>query len=317
MLRLLWLQIRVRGDAKAFCAVLLPEGGGEESCAVRERCPITVDKFPACGRLPGTVPAKLLVMILTAGSFQRHAVNLLLSRQIKTGGVTLIHVGTGRSAGFQLLLFPVNAAAHCPMAYHNIISPLDIALFHIIQGGARGIAASVAAVVVIFDALIVSNQLGGVNSGVVVQTGIPGLGIGLIFIVSTCVAPVTLVIVSVGGITIAAEEPREVVIELMLYAAPQHFIAVAVAIAVAAVRGIRLDVKPFGGLIGASSGNQRIAKPLVKGAVIGLIAVRTRAGVDLRTLSVGHGDDVHHPADRSGAVHRGARAADVFHPLDQ
>ena len=65
-------------------AVLLPEGGGEESCAVRERCPITVDKFPACGRLPGTVPAKLLVMILTAGSFQRHAVNLLLSRQIKT-----------------------------------------------------------------------------------------------------------------------------------------------------------------------------------------------------------------------------------------
>ena len=149
------------------------------------------------------------------------------------------------------------------------------------------------------------------------QTGIPGLGIGLIFIVSTCVAPVTLVIVSVGGITIAAEEPREVVIELMLYPAPQHFIAVAVAIAVAAVRGIRLDVKPFGGLIGASSGNQRIAKPLVKGAVIGLIAVRTRAGVDLRTLSVGHGDDVHHPADRSGAVHRGARAADVFHPLDQ
>ena len=58
------------------------------------------------------------------------------------------------------------------MAYHNIISPLDIALFHIIRG-ARGIAASVAAVVVIFDALIVSNQLGGVNSGVVVQTGIP------------------------------------------------------------------------------------------------------------------------------------------------
>ena len=47
--RLLWLQIRVRGDAKAFCAVLLPEGGGEESCAVRERCPITVDKFPAGG----------------------------------------------------------------------------------------------------------------------------------------------------------------------------------------------------------------------------------------------------------------------------
>jgi hypothetical protein len=64
------------------------------------------------------------------------------------------------------------------MANHNIISPLDIALFHIIQGGARGIAASVAAVVVIFDALIVGNQLGGVNSGVVVQTGIPGLGIG-------------------------------------------------------------------------------------------------------------------------------------------
>jgi hypothetical protein len=60
----------------------------------------------------------------------------------------------------------------------------------------------------------------------------------------------------------------------MLYPAPQHFIAVAVAIAVAAIRGIRLDVKPFGGLIGASSGNQRIAKPLVKGAVIGLIAVR-------------------------------------------
>ena len=92
------------------------------------------------------------------------------------------------------------------MAYHNIISPLDIALFHIIQGGARGIAASVAAVVVIFDALIVSNQLRGVNPGVVVQTGIPGLSIRLIFIVSACVAPVALVIVSVGGITIAAEE---------------------------------------------------------------------------------------------------------------
>ncbi|AJB60003.1 hypothetical protein KU54_025715 [Klebsiella pneumoniae] len=85
-------------------------------------------------------------MILTAGSFQRHAVNLLLSRQIKTGGVTLIHVGTGRSAGFQLLLFPVNAAAHAPWPTTTLFPHWDIALFHIIQGGARGIAASVAAV---------------------------------------------------------------------------------------------------------------------------------------------------------------------------
>ena len=103
----------------------------------------------------------------------------------------------------------------------------------------------------------------------------------------------------------------------MLYPAPQHFIAVAVAIAVATIRGVWLNVKSFGGLIGAGSGNQRIAKPLVKGAVIGLVAVRPRAGVNLRTLSVGHGDNVHHPTDRSGAVDCGARATDVFHPLDQ
>ncbi|UMX83926.1 hypothetical protein MJ561_01300 [Klebsiella pneumoniae] len=85
------------------------------------------------------MPAKLLVMILLAGSFQRrHAVNLLLSRQIKTGGVaTYTSVLVVPLDFWRFSLFPVNAAARCPMA---ATLTLDGAV-HII-GGARNASGS-------------------------------------------------------------------------------------------------------------------------------------------------------------------------------
>lgn len=145
-------------------------------------------------------------MIFMVGSFQCYVVNLLLFCQIKIGGVMFIYVGIGCFVGFQFFLFLVNVVVYCFMVYYNIIFLLDIVLFYIIQGGVCGIVVSVVVVVVIFDVLIVSNQLGGVNFGVVVQIGISGLGIGLIFIVFICVVLVILVIVSVGGIIIVVEE---------------------------------------------------------------------------------------------------------------
>ena len=65
------------------------------------------------------MPAKLLVAILTAGSFQRHAFNLLLAREIKVRWYRAYTRRYWSFHGFQLLCFSVHAAAHGAMAHHN------------------------------------------------------------------------------------------------------------------------------------------------------------------------------------------------------
>ena len=121
------------------------------------------------------------------------------------------------------------------MPHFNIITPLDITLFHVIQAGSRAIATDLAIVVVILTMLIVSDQLRRVNSGVIAQTRIPGLDVILVFITATRITPGTLIVVCICGVAVAAEETREIVVKLMLYSAPKQLIAIAVAIAVIAV----------------------------------------------------------------------------------
>ena len=220
-------------------------------------------------------------MILTSGCFQGHTVNLLLPGQVKTGGIAFVGIRQCCATGGELFLLPVDAATNRPVPNLNVITPLDIALFHIIQGGARGIAASVAAVVVIFDALIVSNQLGGIDTGAVTQTRIPGLRVILSFIIAANIAIRALIVVSIGCVTIAPEETREVIVKLMLHTAQEKLVTIAITIAVAAVRRIRLDVKTFCGLISTSCSHYGIAKTFINGAVISLITVTPHSDVNL------------------------------------
>ena len=194
LLRLFRFQVWVSGDAgtirrgKARCAELLAQRRRQETRAIGERRAIAIDKLPARGGLPGTVPAELLIVILTSGRFQRHRVNLLLPGQVQPGGITFVSIRESCTAGRQLLLLPVHAAANRPVPDFNVITPLDIALLHIIQRSVTRIATEIVTVVVILQTLVVGDQLRRVDTGIVAQAGVPGLVVALTFVIATRIA---------------------------------------------------------------------------------------------------------------------------------
>ena len=90
----------------------------------------------------------------------------------------------------------------------------------------------------------------------------------------------------------------------MLHAAEEQFITITVAIAVAAVRGVWLNVEAIRRLVSARRGHHRVAKAFVHRAVVGLIAIGPHACVNLRAFIVAHSNDIDDTTDGSGTINR-------------
>jgi hypothetical protein len=107
------------------------------------------------------------------------------------------------------------------------------------------------------------------------QTSIVILIIKLMLICTICSREwrAAEIIIAIVGVAIGTEETIKFIAKLVFQASPITLATIPVAIVIATVSRVWLDVEPFGGLVRTGDCRYRVAKTLTPGTVILLVTI--------------------------------------------